>query len=233
MMTGPIVCSTALALGGIGGVLFGNWIPKRVKEVLPLIFGVVTIGIGSTLVGKSTALHVVVLALIIGTFLGELCYVEHGLEKAIRASMAWSRGHNHILNDTFIIQYITLISAFCFSSMGIFGALSEGVTGKPDILLVKSVLDFFSGIIFGATLGIRVSLIAVPQFLMLAGLYLAAPFVMHFATPAMLNDFSACGGVILLATGLRMCGIKIFPVVNMLPSFAIVLPLSYLFQQLL
>lgn len=232
-MIGPIVCSAALALGGICGVLFGSRVPKRVKETLPLVFGVVTIGIGTTLVGKSSALHVVVLALIIGTFLGELCCVELGLEKAIRASMKWSRGHNHALNDTFIIQFITLISVFCFSSMGIFGAITEGVTGKSDILLVKSVLDFFSGIIFGAVLGIRVSLIAVPQFLVLAGLYLAAPFLMHFATPAMLNDFSSCGGVILLATGLRMCGIKIFPVVNMLPSLAVVLPISYLLQMIL
>ena len=64
-MIGPIVCSAALALGGICGVLFGSRVPKRVKETLPLVFGVVTIGIGTTLVGKSSALHVVVLALML------------------------------------------------------------------------------------------------------------------------------------------------------------------------
>ena len=47
-------------------------------------------------------------------------------------------------------------------------------------------------------------------------------------SPAVLGDFTSCGGVIFVATGLRMCGIKIFPVINMLPSMLIVVPLSAL-----
>lgn len=231
-MTGPIACSGALALGGLCGAVFGSVLPSRVKESLPLIFGVVTISIGTSLVGKASALHVVVLALIAGTFLGELCYLERGLEKTIRGTMQWSKGHNNVLDTAFIVQYVTLISAFCFGSMGIFGALTEGISGKPDILLTKAVLDFFSGIIFGAVLGGRVSLIAIPQFVILASLYLGAGYIARFTNPAMLQDFSSCGGVIFLATGLRLCGIKIFPVINMLPALALVLPLSYLWANL-
>ena len=33
-------------------------------------------------------------------------------------------------------------------------------------------------------------------------------------------------GIIMLATGLRICGIKIFPIVNMLPALALVMPVS-------
>lgn len=32
----------------------------------------------------------------------------------------------------------------------------------------------------------------------------------------------------MLATGLRICGIKIFPIVNMLPALILVMPLSAL-----
>jgi uncharacterized membrane protein YqgA involved in biofilm formation len=42
----------------------------------------------------------------------------------------------------------------------------------------------------------------------------------------MLADFSACGGIVMLATGLRICGIKIFPIVNMLPALLLVMPIS-------
>ena len=50
-------------------------------------------------------------------------------------------------------------------------------------------------------------------------------------TPGMLSDFTACGGVIFVATGLRMCGLKIFPVINMLPSMLIIMPLSALWAR--
>lgn len=51
-------------------------------------------------------------------------------------------------------------------------------------------------------------------------------FVTLMVNEAMLGDFSSCGRVIFLATGLRMCGIKVFPVINMLSALIIVMPLS-------
>ncbi|MGQ7114321.1 DUF554 family protein, partial [Escherichia sp. TWPC-MK] len=40
------------------------------------------------------------------------------------------------------------------------------------------------------------------------------------------GNISAVGGLLLLATGLRICGIKMFPVVNMLPALLLAMPLS-------
>ena len=129
------------------------------------------------------------------------------------------------------MNIITLVSAFCFGSMGIFGAINEGITGSTDILLTKAVLDLFSGIVFGTLFGLSVSLIAIPQCAIRALLYASAAFLAPYMTPGMLSDFTACGGVIFVATGLRMCGIKIFPVINMLPSMLIIMPLSALWAR--
>ena len=126
---------------------------------------------------------------------------------------------------------ITLVSAFFFGSRGIVGAINEVITGSTDILLTKAVLDLFSGIVFGTLFGLSVSLIAIPQFAILALLYASAAFLAPYMTPGMLSDFTACGGVIFVATGLRMCGIKIFPVINMLPSMLIIMPLSALWAR--
>ena len=38
--------SCALFVGGLAGTLFSGFIPKRVKETLPLIFGVITLCMG-------------------------------------------------------------------------------------------------------------------------------------------------------------------------------------------
>ena len=232
-MIGVLVDSGSLAVGGLAGVFLGGWIPERVKTTLPLIFGVVTVAIGTTLTGKAAHMHVVVLALIAGAFIGEVCYMEKGLENVIRKSIAWSRFSGRNIDENFIIQYVTLLSAFCFGSMGLFGAVQEGMTGDPSILFIKAVLDLFSGLIFGATMGVQVSFIAVPQFLILSGLYVSSGAIMSLVSPVMLQDFTSCGGIIFLATGLRFCGIKIFPVINMLPALVIVMPLSYLWNMFL
>ena len=219
-MIGPITDSCALFVGGLAGTLFSGFIPKRVKETLPLIFGVITLCMGSTLVNKASALPVVVMALIVGSVIGELVFAESFLAKCIRALFRLAKS-KHCGNETYIVNIITLVSAFCFGSMGIFGAINEGITGSTDILLTQAVLDLFSGIVFGTLFGLSVSLIAIPQFAILA----------PYMTPGMLSDFTACGGVIFVATGLRMCGIKIFPVINMLPSMLIIMPLSALWAR--
>ncbi len=51
-------------------------------------------------------------------------------------------------------QFIAVLILFCASGTGIFGALTEGMTGDPTILLTKSILDFFSPpLFFASTLG--------------------------------------------------------------------------------
>jgi hypothetical protein len=51
---------------------------------------------------------------------------------------------------------------------------------------------------------------------------------MPLTNASMLADFSACGGVLMFATGLRICGIKVFPIGNMLPAMLLIMPFSYL-----
>ena len=116
--------------------------------------------------------------------------------------------------------------------MGIFGAAQEGMTGEPNILMAKAVLDLFTALIFATELGFAVVLIAIPQLVIQSALYVGAHQLMPLTTPAMLADFSACGGIIMLATGLRICGIKIFPIVNMLPALILVMPVSALWARL-
>lgn len=53
-----------------------------------------------------------------------------------------------------------------------------------------------------------------------------ATLILPLTTPAMMDDFSAVGGLLLVATGLRVCGIKMFPVVNMLPALLLAMPIS-------
>lgn len=122
---------------------------------------------------------------------------------------------------------VTALVLFCASGTGIYGSIVAGMTGDHSILLAKSILDFATALIFACTLGIVVSLIAVPQFLIFMALYLLAGAIYPLCRPAMINDFKACGGILLLATGFRMIKVKEFPVADMIPAMVLALPVSY------
>ena len=133
--------------------------------------------------------------------------------------------------EDFMNQFIAVLILFCASGTGIFGALTEGMTGDPTILLTKSILDFFTAAIFASTLGYIITVIFIPQLIVFVILFFAATFIMALINPSMIADFTACGGIIMLATGFRLCGIRAFPTANMLPSLILVMPFSAAWQQ--
>nr|WP_308806046.1 DUF554 family protein [Neisseria yangbaofengii] len=81
---------------------------------------------------------------------------------------------------------------------------------------------------FAISLGAIVAFIAVPQTLFQCLLFFLAVLIVPLTTPDMRADFAAAGGLMLLMTGLRIMGIKLFPVANMLPSLILVMPLSHI-----
>jgi uncharacterized protein len=236
-MLGPLVNCAAVIVGGIAGAASGRAIPRRVKEAMPLTCGIIAAGIGTAMVNKVHAIPAVALALLAGALIGELLFLERGLELAI----AWAQRRVERISpgdrsnprvEDFVNKFVTLLVLFSASGMGIFGAMQEGMTREPTILFTKALLDFITATIFAAELGYAVALIAVPQLLIQGLLYFSASLILPLVSPPLLADFSACGGIIMLATGLRICGIKIFPIVNMLPALLLVMPCSVLWSRL-
>jgi uncharacterized membrane protein YqgA involved in biofilm formation len=101
------------------------------------------------------------------------------------------------------------------------------MSGDHSILISKSILDLPTAMIFACTLGVVVSLIAVPQFLIFMLLFVLAKVIFPLTTPVMINDFKAAGGVLLLATGFRMLKLRNFPVADMIPAMILIMPVSW------
>ncbi|MDU4961691.1 MAG: DUF554 domain-containing protein [Sporomusaceae bacterium] len=238
MPVGVIVNSISIFAGGLLGAMLGNAIPERLRQTLPLIFGVASMTMGSVSMVKLQALPAVILALIIGTSLGELINVEKAIERAaakirvVIETLLPGRGGRDNQED-FMEQFVGVLVLFCVSGTGVFGALQSGMTGDHTILLTKSILDLFTAAVFAASLGVIVSLIVIPQFIVMMALFLSAAVIMPLATPAMLADFTATGGVLMLATGFRISGIRSFPIANMLPAMLLVMPISFLWTKYL
>ncbi|WP_085524531.1 DUF554 domain-containing protein [Tuberibacillus sp. Marseille-P3662] len=235
MPTGSMIDALAVIIGGFLGAFFKDKIPERLSTALPLTFGAASMGMGIDLITDMDALPPVILSLLIGSALGELMNLEKGIEwcaSKVRGPVErlFSGGNTELSQEAFMEKFVGIVVLFCASGTGIFGALNEGMTGNTSILISKSFLDLFTAAIFATALGYMVITVAVPQFVILVGLFMSAGVILPLTEPHMIADFSGVGGIIMLVTGFRISGIKSFPIGNMLPALVLAMPVSELWK---
>jgi len=234
-MIGVIANVMAVVIGGILGTVFGKKLSTRFATELNKVFGVCAMGMGISSVPLMENMPAVILALVTGTALGLACHlgerISRGgalMEKPISKLLGERDDEDRMPREEYLSLLVTAIVLFCASGTGIYGCLDAGMTGNATVLLSKSVLDLFTAMVFACNLGAVTSLVAVPQAVIFFLLFFAAKAVFPLTTPAMIGDFKACGGFLLIATGFRIAKIESFPVADMIPAMVLVMPLSAL-----
>lgn len=234
-MTGIIINVLCVFTGGIIGAFCSKIIKTSTSEKINSVFGISAIGMGIYSVMMVKNLTPVIFALITGTIIGDFLHLDHifhkgGLILKKPVSRLFSIP-DRISKTEYDSLLVTTMVLFCCSGTGIYGCLDAGMTGEYSILLAKSVLDFFTAIIFACNLGLVTAFIAIPQLIIFTLLFCIARFIVPLTTPIMIFDFRACGGLILLATGLRIARIKEFSIADMIPSMILVMPCSWLWTE--
>lgn len=230
MPIGIFIDSSSVLLGGIAGALLGKKLPENLKTTLPMIFAISAAALGISLICNVVNLSAVILALILGTTIGELLNVDGSVRKLVSALEKKTISSNRDSSSDGV--FMTLVMLFCFSATGSFGAMVEGFSGEYDVLLTKSVLDFFTAAIFASNLGYKVSLIAIPQLAIYAILFSLANLIIPIINTEMIADFRACGGIINLAVGLNLLKLKDFKLLNVVPSLIIVMFISAMWMNI-
>ena len=229
MPVGALVNCAAVVLGGLLGSLVGDRLSEGLKETLTTVFGVCALTMGITSVVLMRNMPAVVFAVIVGTLLGILLdldgLIRKGTGKALDGLGLSIGGESELM--------LTALVLFCASGTGIYGSLVSGMTGDHSILIAKSVLDFFTAMIFACRLKRAVCLIGVPQLAVMLLLFFGARLILPLTTDTMIADFKAAGGVVLLATGFSIMGVKKTAVANMIPAMVLAMPLSALWTNLL
>lgn len=230
MPVGVIVCALALALGGLVGALFGKRLKDDFKEKMDMVLGSCSLIMGTASICLMETVPAVIFSVIVGTALGLVLHIGDGI---VRGAAAMQRGVARLTRrgaeagaDS-TAALVTVLVLFCASGTGIYGSIVSGLTGDHSILLAKAIMDGFTALVFACTLGIVVSLVAIPQTVIFGILYLCGGLILPHTTPTMVNDFKACGGVIMMCTGFRMLKLKHFPIADMLPAMVIVMPVSW------
>lgn len=233
MPTGIVINCLSVLLGGGIGALFADKVPERLKKDLAQIFGICALGMGISSVILMKNMPAVVFSVVFGTALGLLTNLGDWISKGaawMQKPVAKLAGNKStaLEPEAYTAMLVTVIVLFCASGTGIYGSLDSGISGDHTILISKSVLDFFTAMIFACTIGMAVPLVAIPQLVIFLLIFALAKVVYPLTTPDMIADFKACGGFLLLATGFRIAGIKPFPTADMIPAMIIVMPVSWM-----
>ena len=224
---GTIVNVATVVVGALLGIVLGNRIPERTKETVTSVLGLFTVVIGglsvvsmnsSALAGEvgSSAMIVVLAALLIGAVLGTWLQVEYRLEQFA----TWIRSRFAATGDAarFVDGMVTSTLLFCVGPLAILGSISDGLGLGADQLYVKAILDGFAAMAFASTLGGGV-LAAAPAVALVQGSWtVVGYFAGDVLSVAQVDALSAAGGVILLALGLRLLNVKQIPVGDLLPA---------------
>ncbi len=231
MPIGVIINSSAVLIGGILGSLIGPRLTEKFKENLNAVFGACAMTMGISSICLMQNMPAVILSVIVGTILGLAIHLGDWIQKG---GMLMEKGISKLIgskgkkSSEFESVLVTAIVLFCASGTGIYGSIVSGMTGDHSILLAKSILDLPTAMIFACVLGAVTCIIAVPQFVIFLCLFFLASAIYPYCTEVMINDFKACGGVLLVATGFRMMKVKEFPIADMIPAMVLAMPLSSL-----
>ena len=229
MPIGVLTNCASVLVGGVIGSALGHILPASLKEHLPTMFGMCSIAIGINSIIKASAMTPVVLALLVGFTIGHLLHLEEWTSRFFHKLVKAMRLGGDGIDMEF---YITAVALFCCSGFGWYSTLTEGIAGDPSLLFSKAVLDGFTALIFASTLGKSICAIPLPQCVILLCVFGAGRLLAGVLTPTMFADLSACGGVLMLATGLRIANIKSFPIADMLPAMVLVMPVSALWTKI-
>lgn len=165
---------------------------------------------------------IVLLSVVIGGILGEWWRISAGLDRAsewLRERVARRLGERRM--GRFSEGFITASLVFCVGPMTILGSIQDGLSGDFSLLSIKSVLDGFTAMALGSSLGVGVLFSIVTLLLYQGGLTLLAGVADQLLTQPMIAEMTATGGVLILAIGLLLLDIRQIRVANLLPALVI------------
>lgn len=219
----------AVVVGGLIGLYFNQTFPDTIKDIIFQAIGLGTLVIGMLMCLKIQEgyLLIFIFSLILGGILGEIIRID-----TILSHWGESLKANLNIGDAGFTQgLVTAFLLFCVGSMTILGAIEEGLSGKRELLLVKSTLDGITSIAFAATYGVGVLFSIIPMLLVQGGITLGAGRLQRFFTPSILSQLSVTGGALILAIGIEMLQIKDLNIENLLPSILVVVVLTFFYDK--
>jgi uncharacterized membrane protein YqgA involved in biofilm formation len=228
--------NVATVLAGAGlGVLLGNRLPQRTRDVVTDALGLVTLLIAASsavavfdpalaaAVGDSAPMLIVLGALLVGGIVGSLLRLESRVESLggwLQSRLAGG-GAASADRHRFIEGFVVSSLVFCTGPLTILGALNDGLGRGADQLFLKAVLDGFAALAFAASFGWGVAASALTVLVIQGGLTLVGLGLGDVLPDAHVAALTAAGGLLLVGVALRLLRIREIPVADLLPALLV------------
>ena len=231
---GTAVNVLTVLLGAGLGVLLGNRLPVRTRDVVTDALGLVTLLIAmlsafavtdaalSAHVGSSAPMLIVLGSLVLGGIVGSLLRLEarvEGLGGWLQARLAGGAGS--LERHRFIEGFVASSLLFCTGPLTILGSLNDGLGLGADQLFLKATLDGFAAIAFAASFGWGVAVSALTVLVVQGGLTTLGLVLGDVLPDAHLAALTATGGLLLAGVALRLLRVREIPVADLLPALLI------------
>ncbi len=236
-MWGTIINTATVLLGTSAGLFIGNRLNKRMQESVMTAIGLVTLYVGISNTSQTGNIIIPLLSLLAGAIIGEMLNIDAALKRlgdwlqlrfgntssAPIESTDVAPDGAAVAGARFVNGFVTASLVFCVGPLTFLGALQDGmgIAAGFQMLLIKSILDMFTGMAFAATFGIGVMFSAATVLFLQGGLAIMGRFSGEFMTAPMINEMSAVGGLILMGIALVLLDVKKPRVANYLPALII------------
>lgn len=231
---GTAVNVATVLVGALLGMLLGNRLPVRTREVVTDALGLVTLLIAATSavavldpalaeeVGDSAPMLIVLGSLLVGGIVGSLL----GIESRVASFGGWLQSRlagptGSAERQRFIEGFVASSLVFCTGPLTILGSLNDGLGNGADQLFLKSALDGFAAIAFAASFGWGVAASIVTIVTIQGGLTLTGLALGDVLPDAHLAAVTAVGGLLLVGMALRLLRVREVPVADLLPALVV------------
>lgn len=231
---GTVVNVVAVLVGSLIGVLLGNRLPTRTRDVVTDALGLVTLLIAGTSamavldddladeVGASAPMLIVLGALLVGGIIGSLLR----LESRVEGFGGWLQGRlaggaSSADRHRFIEGFVVSSLVFCTGPLTILGSLNDGLGNGAEQLVLKSALDGFAAIAFAASFGWGVAASVITIVAIQGSLTLLGLAIGDVLPDPHLAAITATGGLLLVGVALRLLRVREIPVADLLPALLV------------
>jgi uncharacterized membrane protein YqgA involved in biofilm formation len=223
------VNAVAVVIGSILGLAIGKFLKEETRTAIFIANGLATFSIGVGMALKTGNAVIMVMAIVSGVLVGELLRLDDRLNAAaerlqqrlhVSSGSRWAEG------------LVTATLIYCIGPMTIIGSIQEGMTGNGTLIYTKSILDLVISISLAAALGSGVAFSAIPVLVIQGSLTLLGSALGFLMEPYILNELTATGGLMVVAIGINLLGIKKIKLANFLPGLVFAVLYSLLFRAL-
>ncbi|KRL39417.1 DUF554 domain-containing protein [Lacticaseibacillus manihotivorans] len=215
-MLGTLFNTAMIMLGSALGALGKRGIKKATHQMLMEALGicVIAIGLNTTLSHMPDSKYPVlfIASLAIGALIGS----KLDLDGRFNRMLAKHEGQQGLAQGL-----ATGILLYCIGTFSIVGPITAALKGDITMLLTNGMLDAVTSTILAASFGFGMIIAAPVLFCWQGAIYLIAKLLAGAISSAMITELSIVGGVLILASGISILGLKPIKTLNLLPALVV------------